>query len=129
MTKQEIFDKVAKHLLRQRKQAMDKNGNCQYRTDKGLRCAIGCLIPKRLYDSSIEYAGAWVFVDKRGFIAPDVEAPRSVLLDIGKSIGLRLSHESLLKALQILHDTTEPEDWRVGLCSVAQDHKLNQKVL
>ncbi len=45
MTKQEIFDKVATHLLTQNEKALNSVGGCVYRTDKGLKCAVGCLIP------------------------------------------------------------------------------------
>lgn len=36
MTNQEIYDKVAKHLLTQKKQCVDGNGDCQYRNEEGL---------------------------------------------------------------------------------------------
>lgn len=48
MTNQEIFDKVVNHLLTQNEKAMTKF-RCQYRTEDGLKCAIGCLIPDEKY--------------------------------------------------------------------------------
>lgn len=115
MTKQEIFDKVAKHLLRQNKKAED-NISCLYRTTAGLRCAVGCLIPKRLYDPGIEGCPVESFI-------------QGGLSEIGEQIGLRPSHQPLLKQLQVVHDDSEPERWREGLRQVAREHKLNQEVL
>lgn len=52
-TKQEIFDKVATHLLTQKARAMGTRPapfvgevpSCLYLAPDGTRCAIGCLIP------------------------------------------------------------------------------------
>lgn len=57
MEAQEIFDKVYRHLIRQGRPAMIHEygaSHCEYRTENGLRCAVGCLIPKKLYDKSME---------------------------------------------------------------------------
>jgi hypothetical protein len=54
MTRQEIFDKVAKHLLTQNSKAVDADSRCQYKMPDGRRCAIGCLIPDELYDPEME---------------------------------------------------------------------------
>jgi len=59
MTMQEIFTKVAKHLLGQNEKAEVPAG-CRYRMKIGkrtLRCAIGCLIPDEIYDRKMEGAG------------------------------------------------------------------------
>ena len=61
MTNQQIFNKVAKHLLKQGRRARDGNG-CAYRGENGTKCAVGCLIPDALYDdrlegSSVRYVG------------------------------------------------------------------------
>jgi hypothetical protein len=63
MTDQEIFDKVALHLLSYAKQgfkSVDDRG-CLYRNGEGLSCAVGCLIPDDLYDPVIEHHPIFVF--------------------------------------------------------------------
>lgn len=51
MNAQETFNKVAEHLLRQGRKALERDtpsywgNNCRYRTPDGLACAVGCLIP------------------------------------------------------------------------------------
>ena len=45
MNRQEVFDKVAIHLLTQNAKALNSGGLCVYKTPNGLRCAVGCLIP------------------------------------------------------------------------------------
>lgn len=53
MNKQETFDTVVAHLLKQNAQAKDSEGNCMYRIGN-MSCAIGCLIPDSLYTISME---------------------------------------------------------------------------
>jgi len=58
MTRQQIFDRAATHLLiEQRKPAMHQ-GKCAYHTPNGLSCAIGCLIPDEAYHPHIGGAKA-----------------------------------------------------------------------
>ncbi len=55
--KQEIFDKVAKHLLTQKARCTDsKTGRrCLYfDPETKMKCAAGCLIPDRDYSESFE---------------------------------------------------------------------------
>ena len=54
---QEIFDKVAAHLLKQGRPAREEDC-CRYRTTDGLSCAVGCLIPDELYSPSFEGSNA-----------------------------------------------------------------------
>jgi hypothetical protein len=43
------------HLATQKARAWSEdNGTCGYRTETGLMCAVGCLIPDELYDPEIE---------------------------------------------------------------------------
>jgi hypothetical protein len=56
MEAQEIFDTVAKHLLKQGRRATDPDGGvmCSYRGACGTKCAVGVLIPDELYDAVME---------------------------------------------------------------------------
>jgi len=59
MNRQEIFDKVKKHLLTQGKRAVNAMGKCKYRIfdENGeviAKCAIGALIPDEIYVPSME---------------------------------------------------------------------------
>lgn len=54
MTPQEAFDKVCRHLATQKRQAVDSQGQCTLRTEDGLSCAIGALIPDVVYDPDRE---------------------------------------------------------------------------
>lgn len=57
MTNQELFDRVARHLIQQGRPATDGAG-CRYRVFQPdgtvLKCAIGCLIPDHVYTRSLE---------------------------------------------------------------------------
>ncbi len=95
MNDQQIFNKVARHLLKQNKRSA-YNGTCQYHTDKGLRCAIGCLIPKRLYIDSME-----------SYTIEDLlqEYPEALT-------GVSNKNLPLLIKLQNVHDFNQPAEWR-----------------
>lgn len=52
-------DKIEKHLIQQKARAVQidpdpSKSRCQYRTDSGLMCAAGCLIPDEMYNPEIE---------------------------------------------------------------------------
>lgn len=53
MTPQDIFNKVAAHLLTQQKTSMREHQfgskQCAYRGDDGCKCAVGCLIEDEEY--------------------------------------------------------------------------------
>lgn len=58
--KQEAYDTVCNRLAKQGIRAYNGNGNvygngCVYRTDGGLACAVGCLIPDN--DPALYYLG------------------------------------------------------------------------
>ena len=53
-TNQEIFDRVVEHLAQQKKRSMYDKDTCAYRSEDGLKCAIGALIPDEYYDSEFE---------------------------------------------------------------------------
>jgi hypothetical protein len=50
---QKTFDAVLAHLRKQGKRAIDGE-SCMYRTEDGLKCAIGCLIPDDKYDPKMD---------------------------------------------------------------------------
>lgn len=51
---QKYFDKVVKHLRKQGKKSMQADGYCMYRGPDNTRCAIGALIPNRLYRKKMD---------------------------------------------------------------------------
>jgi len=56
MNNQEAFEISVKHMFAQGQQAnIITDGVCRYRTDTGLKCAVGALIPDDQYDESLEF--------------------------------------------------------------------------
>lgn len=64
MTDQEAFEKAARHLLTQKKVAIE-GGKSLYRTSDGRRCAIGALIPDDEYSRDFEGETVASIRDKR----------------------------------------------------------------
>jgi hypothetical protein len=105
MTAQEIFDKVINHLLQQGGPALNYNYDddpvCRYRSNNGLKCAVGCLIPDDQYDPLMEE------------IRIRIHYPPTDPLNTWVAKHYE-PHRDLLTALQSLHD-------RFGLGGVCYD--------
>lgn len=121
MKKQELFDRVARHLLTQMKQSMvldanDPRSRCRYRGPNGLKCAIGCLIPDEKYSEELE-----------GLAVPDPEFSAELSPQTEKLLkvaGLTKKQCGLASILQALHDNIDPADWRDELTKIAQSFEL-----
>lgn len=110
MNRQEIFNRVCKHLLTQMRQARDDRG-CRYITSNGDRCAIGCLIPDNhpgLHSNSSVY------------ILPKMYPDLMKLWDIQRTSDLMF-----LCKLQEIHDCSDPDDWEERLKQFAKSHRVN----
>lgn len=57
MNRQFVFDTIVNHAFSQQKCAVNSFGKCRYRTDNGLKCFIGALIPDSMYDKEMEGRG------------------------------------------------------------------------
>ena len=98
----DVFNKVSEHLLAQNEQALDGNWECVYRSDTGLKCAVGCLIEDEFYSEDLEYLS----LTSAGLVAKALQ--RSGVVTTNETL-------SLLQKLQKLHDRKEPEAWEEGL--------------
>lgn len=105
-TKQEIFDTVVKHLAQQKRRSVIPNTNiCMYRSEEGLKCAIGCLIPDEEYNPEMENKAASRIV---------------------KSADNILGMNNLLDALQAAHDNnTNVENLQFDLRRTSDSYELN----
>ena len=112
-TNQEVFDKVARHLLTQNARAVDGDGFCRYRTPDGLKCAVGCLIPDELYDPEMEGKSVCSLVREES--------------GVGKY--LQEFNLALVMALQGVHDAVTPSQWLSELLDVASRFVLDPSVL
>jgi hypothetical protein len=124
MTKQEIFDWVARHLIEQGEKSLAKlsggpNTACAYRGDNDMACAAGCLM-----------------VDGSGFVeGVRVECARNITA-LQKStghmetpIGGWYEIEKLLSRLQRVHDGYCPEEWPTRLHIVASEFSLDPQLI
>jgi hypothetical protein len=110
MTRREIFLKIKAHLLAQgRKAERERAGTpeCRYRTEDGLSCAVGCLIPKNAYDERME-----------GVPVRHVGQPPTVaawmLRDALMAAGVDCDDDEikrLLVSMQSIHDDNSSESW------------------
>lgn len=111
MKKQEIFDKVATHLLTQGKKSVRGHSSyCMYHSPQGLRCAVGCLIADEHYTPELENKSP---VDK------------AVKLAVRRSVGaVSQSAIYLLEDLRKVHDEYPARQWKKELARVARANNL-----
>lgn len=107
VTQQEIFTRVASHLLAQNRRSF-LHGRCAYRGDNGDMCAVGCLITDEAYTPNLE--GCTV-------------GKASVIRALEAS-GISVEHTGFLAELQEFHDNTIPTFWRQSLEYFAKSHDL-----
>ena len=123
MTRQDIFDKIYRHLLKQNKKAARRrtrnsftgdmiDGDCLYRTKKGLQCAVGCLIDDDNYSPQLE---------GRGF---DANSVKQAILRSNKGIQLNPRTKDMLLELQAIHDAYSPDQWSGRLYTLSKDYNL-----
>lgn len=118
MNKQEVFNRVRDHLLKQgAKSMMSRNDgvgdDCQYRGPNGLQCAVGCLITDEAFARGVE--------DERNFNSVAIYNWRvkQALRESGIEFGDYSNDLKLLSALQEVHDVHPVEQWPSLLRDVA----------
>lgn len=128
LTAQEIFDKVARHLLTQKQQSV--HGLCLYHdTNTGRRCAIGCLldrsIPTRRFEGGIiPYEGMSISTGSL------VEKKNRLLVQALVQSGIDVdTHTTLLSSLQTIHDDYQVDQWNERLNNLGQLLNLNRDIL
>ena len=112
MTKQEIFNIVAAHLMKQGCISVSSLNYCVYRNPEGLRCAVGCLITDDEYDPAM---------DDRGIAG---ETGVRYLIEKGLLPERLIPHADFLVELQCIHDTVPVACWKAELLEAARDHGL-----
>jgi hypothetical protein len=120
-TKQRIFNKVAKHLLKQGRRSKFNAAKgyavCAYRGDGGARCALGCVIWNKHYNSYLE--------------GQSINSA-SVQSALEKSLGVSFEKDedlwSFFNRLQSIHDSVMPAQWRDSLLFLAAKHGLTFSV-
>jgi len=120
MNRQEVFNTVRKHLLKQNAKAETWGGSCRYRTAEGLKCAVGCLIASEHYHPDFE--GLTPTLEGAEGDGAEGDSPISrtkrLLRAIADSLGIpEITSEdaSFLKELQSIHDDCVTHKWSAKL--------------
>ena len=114
LTKQQVFDRVAQHLLAQMEKS-EADGCCLYRGPGGLKCAIGCLIPDECYRDDMEQISA-------------EDLNRRFPVEMHKAGLARINVEFLLR-LQEVHDWAPTKEWHDRLWTLAGEFRVKRTVL
>lgn len=121
---QDIFTKVATHLLKQNKQA--KFGDtCAYRAEDGSKCAVGCIITDSCYSEELEGHGVCALSVRKALVCSGVEIDAET--GDGRVESCPFYAEptfKLLTQLQNLHDASPVNQWKHRLKDVANQFEL-----
>jgi hypothetical protein len=125
-TDQELFDKIAIHLLKQNQRSMNDTGGCVYHhKDTGNYCAVGCLFKDTGIDTD-EFEGIGIHsVIHSGFIKDKVKLLKSAL----DKIGITSNQYEILDYLQGLHDNVSVDLWYDNLMFTAKLYNLSTKAI
>jgi hypothetical protein len=111
MTAQEIFDKVASHLLTQNARSVRGSSDiCAYRSLDGKQCAVGCLIEPEEYEEWME-----------GMAIDDLLQQKNVPQTLHDRLN---DHMRLLRDLQWIHDRRAIIEWSKQLQTMAERYHL-----
>lgn len=134
MNPQEIFETVKNHLLTQGKKAKAAStfNTCKYRTQDGLKCAVGCLIPDDKYMPEFDGSASigiyttdlntFVEINNGTKQCSNPEIAKSFISAIEDTVGeLTPAKLSLLGQLQNIHDNRNVEEWNQALFGVEED--------
>jgi hypothetical protein len=118
MTRQEVFDIVATHLIKQGKESRI-GGGCAYRGEGGLKCALGVLIKDEFYREIWNGDG----------LGPDVfealESSGVVPMELTGDDDTRSDGE-FLEGLQSIHDDIPSHCWFESLLAFADMTGLDE---
>lgn len=116
--RQLAFDRIARHLLTQNEKARADYTRltCRYRTDAGLKCAIGALIPDEEYNEDFEGSA--------------LHTSHPLLAHLQKDLGKPRDEDVyFLRTMQQVHDTADVAMWPAELCAKARVYGLNDAVV
>lgn len=119
MEKQEIFDTVATHLLKQGRRAVNPDipEMCHYRGAGGTKCAVGVLIPDEAYEPMMEGRTIVGLLSQRDFKIPRWMCNNEALL-----IELQNAHD-------VKHNWESSTTMKAALSAVAKESSLTSDVL
>lgn len=135
----ELFTKACKGVIKQGKQS-EKNGTCVYRGEGNLKCAVGHMIPDKMYNEKMEYNSfvnlcdtsySWVTEDFAKHFGYDSTKEMTRYLAKKGSSGHISGH--IFGQLQDIHDgcPNGPDfvkDFKRYALSLARKYKLKKSV-
>jgi len=100
-----VLHKIKAHLLKQKQQSVNRDGECMYRGDFTRACSIGCIIPDQEYHPDLEGK----LIDAICMGVPSISA----ILGDDRRILLWTNRLNALKRMQVIHDIVEASHWEV----------------
>lgn len=114
MERQEVFDKVATHLIKQGEACTEPHKGsviptCLYRNSKGQKCAAGALILDEHYSEDLETNLVTETIVEQALIAS----------------GVNPDDLELVERLQSIHDEEDVDAWERALVAAGHEYDLD----
>ncbi len=114
MDNQTAFNLMVRHLRQQGEKAVNESGRCMYRGPRGLKCAVGALIPEALYAKRFE--------KKR--IGSLLDPLDKTVYSEALAHHFRGVDPKLLMHMQAIHDIHLPAQWEDRFKQIANNYGL-----
>lgn len=121
MTKQQLFDKVAKHLLTQKvaSKSDDGLGRPVFFAKDGKMCALGCLMDKKIFREKIE---------EYDYPHENDMCPAEVLENFEECLPEGATENGeMLERLTYIHDGYSPDEWPDRIKWFTKEENLSLK--
>jgi len=126
MSKQEVFNKVAKHLLAQRERSENAT-RCLYLDPAGNRCAVGILLSEedcKRFDNPDDHPELSKKLAAANIPNSCGLGVTEIVMLAPEALGDAAKYERLLMDLQRMHDQEPPSMWEESLVELANDYSL-----
>ena len=115
-----MYDTIMLHLRTQKSRAVSKEDFCAYLTEDGKQCAIGCLIPKHLYHTSMEGLSAESLIKEYTELFDHLFGKDTTEMEIRAG-------QQLLDNMQDVHDSSQypTRGWIGAAHKIGKNFKLS----
>lgn len=132
----ELFLKACKGIIKQKKQSINVSGTCVYRGDNNLKCAVGQIIPDKMYDDNMEFKSFrslcfddndWVNDNFAKHFGYDSQK------EMGRYVNRDAKDGHVFGQLQLIHDDASNDDsfvteFKRGALKLARKFKLKGSI-
>lgn len=119
ISQQDIFTSIVTQTLKQNEHSLRPSGRgCAYRGKRGLKCAVGCVLPDSAYYIEMDTSRLNGVLDIIAELCRRFGSNAEIVKEMTRDLDLLL-------ACQRVHDLVmNPDDWEAEFAHIAHDFNL-----